>query len=135
MSDALESKVGHCEEECAELQKCLDEEHDRLDTHSDAIDRVTRWALEGNGASAEARLSVVESDVMILRDTNAGHRLNCAEADIQALQKIADGKLSAAVGESVKTAMDARDRTVIAYVKAFAPYAAAAAGILIAVFK
>ena len=129
MADALDVRVGHCEEGCEELKARVEEEHARLDTHSDAIERFTHWALEGNGDSAEVRLAMVEKKVEVLPEMQAA---------LHAVGLVADAKLSdikTEVSGAVKTQMDARDRTAIAYIKAFAPYVAAAAAAAIAVFK
>lgn len=131
----LAIRVDRIEEDIKDHQVQLDETHDRLDVQSDTIQSIEQWR-KGNGAQgAEARLQCVEEAAVKLAEERIGPRLNIAEADIQALQKIADGKLTAVVGETVKSALDARDKTAIAYVKAFSPYAVALAAILVAVFK
>jgi hypothetical protein len=118
-------------EDCAkETKSTLDEVQDRLDTHSECIRSIDQWR-KGNGAQgSEARLQCVENATYDLQSVRVSERLNLMEADIVALQRIADGKISDAVSASMRATMDARDRTAIAYIKAFAPWVAAIAAIV-----
>ena len=121
----IEVRLGNIEGKVDEIKSELDEVLDRVDIHSAAIQSLDQWR-KGNGAQgAEARLQCVEGAAYRLDTERVPERLNCAEADILALQRIADGKISDAVSISVHTAMDSRDKTAIAYIKAFAPWVAA----------
>jgi hypothetical protein len=129
MADVISEKLGRCEDDCEELRKRVDMEHDRLDSQSDTLERLAHWALEGNGESAESRLRNMERSLEVLPEM---------QTTLAAVRLVSDAKLSdikTEVSGAVKTQMDARDRTVIAYVKAFAPYAATLAAVLVAVFK
>jgi hypothetical protein len=102
----------------------------RIDIQSDSINSIDQWR-KGNGAKgAEGRLQCVEGSLFELQTERLPARMSLAEADIQALQKIADGKIETVV----RSALDARDRTVIAYIKAFGPYAATIAAIIAALW-
>jgi hypothetical protein len=125
-------RIDHLEETVKEHKSRLDELDCRSDTHSDAIQSIDQWR-KGNGAKgAEDRLQCVESKVYDFAVERLPERVSLAEADILALQKIADGKIEDAVSSSVKKTMDARDRTAIAYIKAFAPWVVAIGGFLAA---
>lgn len=122
MSEALELRVGHCEELEDDLEKRLCEEHDRLDNHSDSINRLLQWGLDGNGKSAESRLVTVEEAVKPIPEM---------QADLKVVRLVADAKLTS-IEDAVSNAITARDKTKIAKIKAFAPYAAAAAALILA---
>ena len=124
MTKATETRLL---QDVSTIKGCVEEGHARLDIHSDAIARVTHWALEGNGDSAEARLAVVETKVEVLPEI---------QATLAVVKLVADAKLeniNEAVSGAVKTQLDARDKTIIAYVKAFAPYVVATGTLLVAV--
>ena len=131
----IDLRLNHIETKVDEIKSSLDEVLDRMDTHSEAIRSLDQWR-KGNGAiGAEARLQSTELASLNYQRANVPERLNCIEAEVLILQKVADGKISYAVGESVRATMDARDRTALAYVKEFGPYVAAAAAIIITVLK
>jgi hypothetical protein len=133
MSD-IAFRVGHVEEDIRDHKARLEEHEDRLINGADAINRIDQWR-NGNGAQgAEARLQCVEEVTYEIQKIRIPERLNLAEADIVALQRVADGKIADAVSATMKTTLDARDRTAIAYIKAFGPYAACVAAIAAALW-
>jgi predicted nucleic acid-binding Zn-ribbon protein len=119
-------KVEHLEEDVKEHRIELDETHERLDVQSDAIDRVTRWALEGNGKSAESRLVLVEQKVEILPEI---------QTTLAAVKLVADAKLEGIEG-AVANALNKNSKTIIAYIKAGAELLVGIGGLaaLIALF-
>jgi hypothetical protein len=121
MEDLTDHRIKACEEENEALRKCIDTNEALLTEHSDAIARLNRWALEGNGTSAENRLKHIEDMIMALEKTNIGERLNAMEADMDILQRVTD----ATIKQSLVTAMDERDGTAIARLKAWGPIVAA----------
>jgi hypothetical protein len=129
----LAIRIDHIEDDVREHKGKLSEIEDRIDIHADTIRAIDQWR-KGNGAQgAEGRLQCTEAVLLDYQVSRAPERLNAIEADIGALQKIADGRISAAIGESVRTTLDARDRTAIAYLKAFGPYAATIAALAAAI--
>ena len=113
MADAiLEARIGALETDSVEIKRSLEENHDRLDNHSDGIDRLIRWALDGNGESAESRLVCIEKQTAAIPEI---------QAQIAAVQMVANAQLSEVIGKSVKEEMDARDKTAVAKVKAWSP--------------
>lgn len=128
----IDMRLNHIEGKMDEIKSVLDEVLDRVDTHSESIRSLDQWR-RGNGAKgAEDRIQGTEVAALSYYTSRVPERLNCAEADILALQRIADGKISDAVSISVHTAMDARDKTAIAYLKAIGPAIAAIAAIIVA---
>jgi hypothetical protein len=125
----LAIRVDHIEEHVKEDRGRLDEAEGRLDTQSEAVDRITRWALLGNGDSAEIRLAKVENRIEVIPEMQETLRI---------VRLIADAKLQN-ITEAVTSVLDEREKTIIAKVKAWAPIASAAiaaiAVILVAVFK
>ena len=121
----IETRLDHIEGKVDEIKNELDEVLDRVDIHSASIQSLDQWR-KGNGAKgAEARIQGTEDAALSYYTSRVPERLNCVEVNIEALQRIADGKIQDTVSLSVHSAMDARDRTAIAYIKAFAPWVAA----------
>jgi len=114
----IDLRLNHIEGKVDDIKSSLDEVLDRMDTHSESIRSLDQWR-KGNGAlGAEARLQSTELAALNYQRTNVPERLNCIEAEVLILQKVADGKIQDAVSLSVKTTMDARDKTAISYIKA-----------------
>ena len=122
MDGTIELRVGHCEELEDDLEKRLCEEHDRLDNHSDSINRLLQWGLDGNGRSAETRLTVVEDAVKPIPEM---------QETLRVVKLVADAKLTS-IEDAVSNAITARDKTMIAKVRAFAPYVVGAMGLAVA---
>jgi hypothetical protein len=117
VADVLSEKLGRCEDECEELKRNVEAVNDRSDSISDRVLGLEYWR-NGNGSrGAEARLQTVEG---IVADIPA------MRADIEVVKIVADAKIERAI----KGVMDKRDKTVIAYVKAFGPYVAALAAVV-----
>ena len=135
MADAITLRVGNCEDECEELKKRVDANDERLDDTSDRVLSLEYWK-KGNGArGAEIRLQDTEAGLRRIEDIDASPRLNVLEAEIKTLQNIADAKITEVVTASVHEALNLRDKTAIAYLKAAGPYAAAVAAIAVAILK
>ena len=136
MESEIQIRIGHLEadrdrqeDDIHEHGRSLEGVQDRLDTHSSELSRLTYWR-DGNGShGAEARLQCVEDKEYQLQLARLPERMGLAECDIQALQKVADGR----IGDVVKKTLDARDKTVIAYVKAFGPWVTAIAALLVVI--
>jgi predicted nucleic acid-binding Zn-ribbon protein len=127
MADAT-AEIEHLRSDIADHKGRLDEHEGLLDTHSSELQRVTRWALDGNGECAQTRIKNVEGDMVEIR--------KCVEkvASDESIAKIA----AVAVKEVIGNART-RDKTMIAKLRAFAPYFAAfcalVAGIIAVVVK
>jgi hypothetical protein len=122
-------RVGNLEETAIDHRGRLDELEGLSDIHSKVIDGIEQWR-KGNGArGAEARLQHTENAVHELQVQRLPERVGVVECDITALQKIADGRITAAVSETVKTTLDARDKTAIAYIKAIGSLLGGLAGL------
>lgn len=129
MADAiLDIKFDNLESSVKEHTGRLEEIDGRLDNHSSEIQRISRWAIDGNGDSAETRIKKNCVEIGDLKE-----QISRVASD-ENIQKIA----SAAVKGVINNARD-RDRTVVSKVKAFAPYFAAGcmlvANVVIAILK
>jgi hypothetical protein len=121
-------------EDCAKENKGkINEIEDRLDLHSDSIRSLDQWRKGNGAAGAEERLQITEAVVLGYQRLRLPERMAINEADIEVLQRIADGKISDAVKESVRSTLDARDRTAIAYLKALGPYLATIVALIAAI--
>ena len=123
---AIEIKLDHLTEGQDEIKGKLGEIEDRLDTHSSAIQSLSQWR-SGNGAKgAEARLQCAEE---VLQEFPA------IQADLKVVRAVADAKLED-ISSTIRNTLDARDKTVIAYLKAVGSLLGGLAGLaaLAAVF-
>ena len=123
---AIEIKLDHLTEGQDEIKGKLGEIEDRLDTHSSAIQSLSQWR-SGNGAKgAEARLQRAEE---VLQEFPA------IQADLKVVRAVADAKLED-ISSTIRNTLDARDKTVIAYLKAVGSLLGGLAGLaaLAAVF-
>lgn len=60
-------RVDHLEEDVRAVKEQAGENAGRLDLHSKGFDRLIKWALEGNGDSAETRLKNVEIEAAAMK--------------------------------------------------------------------
>jgi len=119
MADAF--RINHCEEECAALDKRVDTVEEIGAITSDRVRTIELWR-NGNGAKgAEVRLQDAEKSVRALEDADPDKRLNALEADVKVIQQVTDASIRFSVG----TALDERDKTAVARVKAWGPIVAA----------
>ena len=114
---AIEIKLDHLTEGQDEIKSKLGEIEDRLDTHSSAIQSFTDWR-DGivNAKGAEVRLQCAEE---VLQEFPA------IQADLKVVRAVADAKLED-ISSTIRNTLDARDKTVIAYLKAWGPIIATA---------
>jgi hypothetical protein len=125
MASALEVRLENVAGDCTELAKRVDAMETIQDDLSDRLYKQEYWR-DGNGArGAEARLQDVEK---------AAAELPGIKADLAVVKLVADAKLEGIEGMFTKT-LDARDKTVLAYIKAFGPWIPAIAAIGIAIIK
>ena len=135
----LAIRIDRIDEDIKEHRTDLDEAHNRLDIQSDAIRGLEYWR-NGNGAQgAEARLQCVEEMALALARERIVPRLAVVEADIRAVQAIADNAIRAGVQEAIHTTLNAREKTMLARIKTWTPIVsaalAAAAVVLVAILK
>ena len=128
---------GKLETELKQVSFRFDEVDDRLDAHSDTINRLKQWGLGNGGPGAEDRLRVVEKCSVELDKANLPNRVAFVEADVVALQKIADGRMLDGIGNAVNATLDERSKTTVERMKAWGalltPILAATAVVLAAV--
>jgi hypothetical protein len=104
-----EARLTHLESDIVEAKGNIGECLDRLEDHSEQLHSLQQWR-KGNGAKgAEQRLQAVEGAIYDYHVNRIPQRLNVVEADIEALQKIADARIGEAVTASVKHHLDERD--------------------------
>jgi len=122
----LRGRVDGTEKACTDHRDRLDRHDNILDDHEKAIEKINQWRT-GNGArGAEDRLQEVEDGLFAYARERIIPRLNCIEGDVAAVQLIADHAIQTGVNEAVNTTLDKRERTTIAKIKAWGPYAATA---------
>jgi hypothetical protein len=125
MADVLNERITNCLDDCEELTKRIEAVEAVQDDLSDRVYKQEYWR-DGNGArGAEIRLQCTEA---------ALSSLPAMKSDLDAVKLVADAKLIG-IEDAVGKAIDARNNTILAYVKSFSPYAAALAAILVAIFK
>ena len=127
MSDiaVMQIKIDNLDSCSKKATERLDEHDNLLDSHSSRIQSLEQWR-QGNGArGSEERLQCVELYTAELNKANLRPRLNLAESDIKALQRIADSAIMEGVHTAVNETMDKRDKTAIAKIKAWGPIVAA----------
>jgi hypothetical protein len=121
----LEPRVEHLEERTNEDRGRLDEAEGRLDIHSEAIQSLDQWR-KGNGAhGAETRLQNVEEMSFALARERIVPRLAVVEADMRAVQAVADNAIRAGVQEAIHDTLNAREKTTLARLRAWGPVIAA----------
>lgn len=125
--------------DCEETKCRVSEAEDAIAGLSDRTRSLEYWR-NGNGASgAEERLQAVEDGLLYYSRERIPQRLNCVEADMAAVQRIADHAIEHGVRGAVNDTLDKRDKTAIAKIKAWGPYFATGVvlilGILERIFK
>ena len=124
--EVIRSKLETIEKDCEEIKDKIDELDNRLENISERTLTLEVWR-NGNGArGSEARLQDVEDGLMAYSRERIIPRLNCVEADMQAVQRIADHAIQTGVNDAVNATLDKREKTTIAKIKAWGPYAATA---------
>jgi hypothetical protein len=129
MESEIPVRIGHLEADRDRQEEDIRHVRGKLETWLEELMGLLRWK-RGNGArGAEDRLQCMEEKMYQLQLARLPERMGIAECDIEALQKVADGR----IGEVVKKTLDARDKTVIAYIKAFGPWVTAVAALLVVI--
>jgi len=108
-----------------DIKGTLSEVNERLDAHSDDIHSLLQWRDSSVGTGAEDRLQKTERSIVLSDALNLGPRTSVNEADIVALQRIADHVILPDIQSAVAGAMDARSKTGIERLKAAGPIIAA----------
>jgi len=129
----LRGRVDQTEKECTDHRDRLDEHDNALEARKEDTNRLIRWAFEGNGSSAESRLTAVEDGLLYYSRERIVQRLNCVEGDMAAVQRIADHAIQTGVNDAVNTTLDKRERTTIAKIKAWGPWFATGVVLLLGI--
>jgi hypothetical protein len=125
MSD-IPYRIQYLEDSNKEHKNHLEGLEDRQINNADAIHSMEEWRGGVAGSrGAEARLQTVECEI---KD------LPVIRADLEVVKLVANAKLEGIEG-AITGVLNKRDKTVLAYLKAFGPYAATAAAIIVAVWK
>lgn len=137
MSDEaiINIKLDNIESDCIEIKTKIDNLDEEISTLSDRAYALEMWR-NGNGAKgAEARLQHLESCQAELAENRVGPRLNMLEADMVAVQRIADNAIQTGVQGAVNDTLDKRDKTTIAKVKAWGPYFATGVVLILGILE
>lgn len=121
----LQLRLRNIESDCAEIKTDVEGLDSKLDSISDRTQALEYWR-DGNGArGAEARLQCLEQYSIDLQKANLRPRTLQLEADVRVLQNVTDATIMKSVRETVNDAMDLREKTLIAKLKAWGPIVAA----------
>lgn len=117
----LNIRLSNIERDCHEIKEDFREFEDRLDNHSERINDLEYWHRGNGGKGAEERLQSLEGYCGEINKANLRPRVNMLEADVEALQKIADSAIMEGVQGAVKKSLDAREKTTAARLKFWGP--------------
>jgi len=133
----IDIRLGNIERDCREIKEEFREFEDRVDNHSERLNDLEHWYQGNASRGAEERLQCVEGYAAELNKANLRPRMNMVEAEIVALQKIADSAIMEGVQGAVNDTLDRRSKTAVERMKAWAqlitPILAAVAIVLAAV--
>jgi hypothetical protein len=140
MSETLELRVGHCEDEINDVHKTLESHDSRLSAHNDVLIEVVRWKNGDPERGAEDRIQANETGLAALREaiamgqaeeavrrivTSTVHALVPATQTEEGVKRIAETAATAIV----KNARD-KDKTWVAKAGAIAKILTPAAMII-----
>lgn len=120
-----QEKLDHILDHVTELKEKVEELEARYDAQSDLLNSIQQWRTGNGSHGAEVRIQIVEELVLALAREKVIPRLAVLEADMRAVQAIADNAIKVGVQTAVNNTLNARDRTAIAKLKAWGPIIAA----------
>jgi len=129
----IDIRLGNIEKDCHEIKDNFREFEGRLDNHSERLNDLEHWYTGNETRGAEKRLQCLEEYAGEINKANLRPRMNVAEADIIALQKIADSAIMESVQGAVNVTLDKRAKTTVERIKAWGPIAAAISAVIVAV--
>lgn len=122
MSDILEEKIDNVASDVKAIRADIGTLEDTYDSLSGAVQRVSRWALDGNGESAEHRLKNVERNMDEIR--------KCVDrvSSDEGIERIAAAAVKGVIGNAKM-----RDKTLVAKLGTIGPIFLGVAAIVSAV--
>lgn len=128
-------KFDTLEKDCEETKGRMTEAEDAIEGLSERTRSLEYWRNGNGAAGAEERLQAVEDGLLYYSRERIPQRLNCVEADMAAVQRIADHAIQNGVQGAVNETLDKRDKTAIAKIRAWGPYFATAVVLILGILE
>ena len=129
----IDIRLGNIERDCQEIKGEFREFEERLDNHTERLTDLEHWYTGNEAKGAEARLQSLEGYCGEMNKANLRPRVNTIEAEVVALQKIADSAIMESVQGAVNVTLDRREKTAVAKLKAWGPIVAAISAVIVAI--